>query len=530
MADSGRAAALLQDARRRVAAGELATAMDAARSAAEADPSLSEAFAIWGIAACETGRFAEALRPLKTAAVRAPRGSVGWANVNSQLARALSNVGFWAQAEAGAGEVEAIQPPDPPVRQRIGAVFSRIGLIERGLGHLEWAAQAEPDLAEAQLELGIAYLSLGRLPEAEAALQRAIALAPLWVQPHLALASLRRWTPETAHVDRLKALMRQPDIDAADRASLGFSLFKELDDLGRRDEAWPVLEAANAAAAALEPWSAEEDRDLVDALIETFAPRLFPPAPGAGGEGPTPIFVIGLPRSGTTLVERILASHSQVMGWGELPAFPILFRGASHAAERTDLSPAVVRGVVGADWRRVAEAYRAETAYLRRPGKRLAVDKLPANSLVAGALRLAFPEAPIVHVRRNPMDTLFSCHRIEFGGLYRWSSRLEDLADHYAQHLRLMTHWRECLGASLVEVDYDVLASDPEPQIRQLLAACGLEFEARCLTPDQAEGAVRTASIVQVREPISARGIGAWGRYAAQLEPLRARLAEQGLL
>ncbi len=530
MAEAGAAAALLQDAHGRIAAGDLGGAMTSARAAAKADPSLAEAFAIWGVAACETGRFDEALEPLKIAAVRAPPGSVGWANVTSQLARACSNVGFWAQAEARAGEVEAIRPPDPPVRQRIGAAFARIGLIERGLEHLEWAARARPDLAEAQLELGISYLSLGRQDEAEAALQRAIALAPLWPQPHLALASVRRWTPRTAHLERLGRLMEEPAVDAADRASLGFALFKELDDLGRHDEAWPVLEAANTATAAMEPWSAEDERALVDALIDTFPPRLFPPAARPGEAAPTPIFVIGLPRSGTTLVERILAAHSEVMGWGELPAFPILLRGASRAPDRRELTAAVVRGTQGADWRRVADAYRAETAYLRQPGKRFGVDKLPANNLIAGALRLAFPEAPIVHIQRNPMDTLFSCYRIEFAGLYRWSSRLGDLADHYAQHLRLMAHWRESLGEGLIEVAYEALVSDPEPQIRRLLAACGLDFQSACLTPDKAEGAVRSASIVQVREPISARGIGSWRRYEAQLEPLRQALDAQGAL
>jgi len=468
---------------------------------------------------------------LKTSSSRVPRGSVGWANVTSQLARALSNVGFWAQAAARAAEVEAIRAPDPPVRQRIGAAFARIGLIDRGLEHLRWAVEADPDLVEAQLEFGIASLSVGERDIAERALEHAVELAPRWVQPHLALASLRRWTAEGAHIERLKTLAADQDLDREDRASIGFALFKELDDLGRRDEAWPVLEAANAAMAHLQPWSADADAALVDALIGTFSATGGAPVPaGDDDQGPTPICVIGLPRSGTTLVERILAAHSGVSGWGEMPSFPLVFRAASRAIDRRDLTPEVIRGAAGADWRRVAQAYRAETAYLREPGVRYAVDKLPANSLLAGAIRLAFPSAPIVLVRRAPMDTLFSCFRIEFGGLYGWTSRMEDLAAHYGQHQRLMAHWRATLGDGLIEVVYEDLVSDPEPQIRKLLAACGLAFEPGCLTPEQAEGAVRTASIVQVREPISAKGIGAWRRYGAELEPLRERLEAMGAL
>jgi tetratricopeptide (TPR) repeat protein len=520
----------LRAARLHANAGRIPEALAEARAAVEADPDNLEALSIWGTAAAELGRFAEAAGPLTRAADNVRAGSVGWANLNSQLARSLSNIGFWSAAAQRAEAVAQLDPPDPLVRQRIGAALARVGLIDRGLPHLQWAVRALPDWAEAQLEFGVACLSLGRLEAAEAALERAIALAPSWVQPHLGLAAMRRWTGQDAHVERLQALRDDPAVDRFDRAAAGFALAKELSDLGRHEDAWPVLEESNRSLRERDgPWSAEQDRALVDALIETFPVARFSPGPAAPARGRTPIFVVGLPRSGTTLAERILASHSQVASLGEAPTFPLQFRAASAAADRRTLTAAVVRGAAQADWTSVGDHYRFETAFLGGDA-RFVVDKLPANSLVVGAIRLAFPDARIVHLRRDPMDTLYSCYRVQFAGLYGWSYDLEDMAEHYANHRRLMRHWREALGEGLIEVSYEDLTRDPEAAIRRLLDACGLPFEAACLTPHQSQGAVRTASIVQVRRPISDASVGGWRRHARQLEPLRARLEALGAL
>ena len=530
MSDPARSAAYLAAARRFVQDQRLDQALLAARTAAEADPANTEAFACWGVSAAETGRFAEAIEPLAVAADRFLPGTFGWANLVSQRARALSNVGFWGEAFHNASAVERAALDHASLRHRIGTVFARIGLSERGLPHLEWAAQAAPDRPEVLFELAIAYLSLGRADEAEALLEQSITLSPYWAQPHMALASMRRWTPADAHVERLKSLRDRPETDPGDRASLGFALFKEMDDL-RDPGAWPVLEDANAQTRALEPaWTVQADGDLVQALIDRFPVERFAmPGSRSRSGGRTPIFVVGLPRSGTTLVERILAAHPHVGSIGEAPSFPILFRGTSTAPNRRELSPETIAATADADWPALAERYLRETASLAGDAPFI-VDKLPLNSLLIGALRLAFPDARIVLLRRDPMDNLFSVFRVQFSGAYHWANRQEDMAEHFAQHQRLMEHWKACLGDGLIELRYEDLVRDPETQVARLLEACGLAFDQACLRPDEAAGSVRTASIVQIRRPISDSSVGGWRRYAGELEPLRARLEALGVL
>jgi tetratricopeptide (TPR) repeat protein len=524
------AARLLAAARDHAQAGRLEGALEAARQATRMDPTLGEAFAIWGVTAAELGRFGDAVEPLMVAAGRLPAGSVGWANITSQLGRSLSNTGFWAEALQRIEAVERLNPPDPVIRHRIGAAFARMNLPERGLPHLEWARGQGAAWPELLTELGLAHMSEGRLDAAEEAFEAAIEQAPLLVQPHSGIAQLRRWTPETAHVARLAAARADAGVSPLDRATLGFALFKELDDLGRTDEAWKVLEESNEAcwSESTSDWSLAHAGELVRALAEVFpADRLRNVTP-LRESGATPIFIVGLPRSGTTLLERMIAAHSEVHALGESPSFPIAFRSVSTESDRRTLTPQVVRSTAAGDWRAVGELYLQET----RPfagDARYFIDKLPANSLLVGAIRLALPQAVIISMRRRPMDALFGAYKVRFGHWYGWSYRQQDLATHYIEHEKLTAHWREGLGDGLVEVDYEQLVADPEPQIRRVLAACGLAFEPACLRPQDTQGAVRTASMAQVREPITTARIGGWRRYERQLEPLRAALQAAGL-
>jgi tetratricopeptide (TPR) repeat protein len=369
---------------------------------------------------------------------------------------------------------------------------------------------------------------LGLTDEAERSYDTA-ALTGNWAA-HLALARLKRWTPARNHIERLLAA---PVQTALHQACQGYALFKEYDDIDDKANAWHWLQKG-ADAARAQPvtprrpaWSAEAERATAAAWIDAFPPERFAAVPDIRRIGPRRIFIIGLPRSGTTLVERILGAHSQVQALGELPAFPAAVKTASGSQSPALLDAETVIAAGRADPQAIADFYDRETAW-RNDGSPCVTDKLPHNSDYAGLIRLAFPDAAIIHVHREPMDALFGAYKLYFAA--GWSFDQVDLAAHYANYRTLMAHWKTCLGDGLIDISLEGLIHDPETQIRRLLDACRLPFEENCLNPHTAKGAVASASSSQVRKPINAEGIGAWRRYEAELMPLRTRLESLGLI
>lgn len=517
--------ALLDQATRALQAGNREAALAAARQACTQDPGRPDAWLLLGGAALETGRFGEAEQALARAAALSPPRAF----IQAQRSRALVALGRWREAAEAASLAESLGPADPLTRDTLGCTWSHINLPDRAIAHFRAATATRPDRPDFWFNLGGGLRFMGDLDGAEAAYERAIERAPLMVTAHQALARLRKWTPGRNHVDRLSLLVPRLAGRGLDEARACYALFKELDDLKRREEAWAWLQRGAAIARMREGWTADGERALVAALKAAFPPSLFrAPPPGCRDPKRRPVFILGLPRSGTTLVERILARHSQVGAMGELQTFPLLLKRATGIATPRLLDAGTATAAAGLDWAALGRRYLEETAFLAgdRP---LAIDKLPQNHYLAGPIRLAFPDALIIHVERAPLDSLFGAYKLMFGRAYGYSYALDDLADHYLGYRELMAHWRDCLGDGLVHVDYEALTADPDAEIPKLLSACGLPFEEACLSPHEGEGAVLTASATQVRQPIHRQGVGAWKAYAAGLEPLRRRLEEAGV-
>jgi len=367
----------------------------------------------------------------------------------------------------------------------------------------------------------------GALAAAEATLESCLALAPGHAQGHWALSRVRRQTPERNHVARLQSLLaRRPDPGSA--VFLNFALFKELDELGRDDEAWDALLLGCAGKGAQLAYRPEEEAAAFAQLQRMTAGDPVASEPEPVSE-PTPIFIVGMPRTGTTLLERILGRHSAVENAGELDDLPLQLRWVADRFSKSYLDPAVFRAAEGQDPAQLGQRY-IEHARWRAKDKACFTDKMPLNFLHVGFIARALPRARIVHMSRNAMDTCFSNLKELFTDVYPYSYDLDHLAGHYGRYRRLMAHWHEQCPGRILDVSYERLVTDPEACGREILAFCGLDWQAGCSDVEGSAGTVTTASSVQVREPIHRRSIDGWRKYERQLEPLRRRLQADGWL
>ena len=372
----------------------------------------------------------------------------------------------------------------------------------------------------------------GELDRAASILDACLQRWPAFGDAALARSSLRRQTPQNHHLDFLSHQLERLSVatdapaELANRAAFEACMFKELDDLGRDEEAWQALARCNALMHQVTPYDPEGESALVDALIEASASlgrRSGPDEPDA--EGPQPIFIVGMPRSGTTLLDRMLSSHSQVTSAGEITDFIRQLRcvtdvppqGAQALLHAVERSP-------GADMAELGARYLAQTRW-RAQGRRYFVDKLPTNIRMVAHIRHALPYARILHMVRDPMEVCFSNFSVMFGNISPYSYDQHALAHYYGQYARLARHWRATMPDAMLEVSYADLVRTPEAALHQVLEYCGLAMEDACFHPERNDTPVATPSNIQVREPIHARSLDRWQRYAQHLGVLREAMA-----
>jgi tetratricopeptide (TPR) repeat protein len=404
-------------------------------------------------------------------------------------------------------------------RKALGEHHAALALIER-------AASAGAGGPTFLFQRATQLLFNGRFDEAEAELERCIASGSPPARAYLELATLRTQTAGRNHLRAIKLAIEHTDPGSEDHAFLEFAYYKELEDLGRFDEAWRALERGNAVLHALMPYDIERESAMFDRLIELCTPEFLRQEAGGAGDGPWPIFVVGMPRSGTTVVERILGNHSQIVSAGELVAFP---RALGWEVDHE--SPGVLDGVTierlgEADWAAVGRRYHEQTRWHAR-GNAFYVDKLPPNWILAGLIHKALPGARIINLMREGVSVCFSNWRACLGTHpeYRYAYGLESLVAQFRQHRRLMAHWHRALPGKILDVDYARLVHDPEGTARDIFAFCGLPFEPNCSDIAGNRAPVSSLSAPQVRQPIHTQSSASWKPYAAQLEPLVSALS-----
>lgn len=386
---------------------------------------------------------------------------------------------------------------------------------------VEPRAQPSPQLEYSKAN---ALRYFGRMDEATAAFERCIALDPGYAYAHWSLAFHRKSVPPGARIARVRALQASLPADAEEQANLHYALFREYDDAGDTTQAWASLQAGAAAKRATLRYDARAEAAGFESLARWASTTEFAGAGTGDDSDRVPIFILGMPRTGTTLLERIFGGHDAVTAAGELNDFNASLCLATDSFLGMYPTEQQVARIADVDFADVGRAYLARTAHRTR-GRRFLVDKNPANFAHAGFIARALPNARVLCLRRAPMDACFSNLKELFANeAYGYSYDLAELADYHQRFDRLCATWREAMPAQFMEVQYESLVTDTEDVVRRVLDFCGLPFQAACLDITRNTAPVATASSSQVRQPIHARGVGAWRRYEAQLAPLAERL------
>lgn len=412
-----------------------------------------------------------------------------------------------------------------------GTIYTEIGMAESAWPLYKKANELQPGVDLFMANLASCSVYLGKIDEAAKTYRALLDRFPNHQRNHYYLARLAK-AKDDKHVEEMKRVLDATRLPPDRNVFLYYGIGKELEDLGRWAEAFKYFKMAGDAVSTVAKYNIEDDLSLIDTIITTCDRQWV--NDGAIGsadqyQGKTPIFVVGLPRTGTTLTERILSSHSQVESVGETQFLQMVIRKVSEVASVEPMNPEMIRAAATKSIEQIGQEYLQSIAY-RLGEKPMFIDKLPFNFLFLGFIAKAYPHARIVHLRRNPMDSCFSMYKQVFTWAYKFSYSLETLGRYFVAHERLRDHWVNTVGGRMVEVEYEVLVADQEAQTRLLLDKLGLPFEEACLNFDKNKAPTATASSVQVREKIHSRSVNRWKNFETELAPLREYLEENGIV
>jgi tetratricopeptide (TPR) repeat protein len=502
-------------------AGRINEASACCRKLLTAKPDLVEAHFLVGLVALEIGQTANAIRAFGSVTRLVPDHGAAWAHLASLFVRA----GQAGRADAALAKAVEHADGNPLVLDLIGKVHGQLGEQEEAGRWFTRALAKSPDTISFQINQANNHTFLGRLGEAEALLGRVLETAPAHPHAHWLLSGLRKAT-DRRHVDLLEQLAARTANPRA-LAFLYYGMGKELEDLEDWDGAFSAFARGAAARRRTVDFDEALEEEMFKAFRETFTREWLASGP-EGHADPSPIFVVGQPRTGTTLIERIIVAHSQVHSAGELRQFGHCLRRLADYREATAQSPKLAALGAAVNPATLGSAYLQTTATLRGDTPRF-VDKLPPNYLFIPLILKALPRAKIVHLRRGPMDACFASFKQLFADAYPHSYEQGEMARHHARYFKLMALWRERFGDRFLDISYEETAAHLEPNARALIDFLELPWEDGCLEFHRQAGAVTTASSVQVRQPAHTRSVGRWRRYEQALLPMQEALQREGV-
>jgi predicted Zn-dependent protease len=469
-------------------------------------------------------RHRDALRLLERCLELAP----GFDAARHNYASVLNRQGRAAEALEQCARLLAKAPHHPGYLSLQAAIAANLGNYADAIAAYESVLRAYPQQPKLWMSYGHALRTTGRLPESIAAYRRALSIEPALGEAWWSLANLKTFRFSEAEVGAMREALARADLADEDRLHFEFALGKALEDAASYAESFTHYAAGNGLRRKVHGYDPEENSRFVRGSKALFTEEFFAARAGAGAPARDPIFIVGLPRAGSTLIEQILASHPLVEGTMELPELPRIARELAGPRREGEAAAFLERvaALTREELRALGERYLAETRLMRKTGAPRFIDKMPNNCLYVGLIHLILPQAVIIDARRHPLGCGFSCFKQHFARGQWFTYGLEDLGRYYRDYVELMAHVDDVLPGRVGRVHYETLISSPQSETRRLLEHCGLPFDPACLRFHENERAVRTASSEQVRQPIFRDAVDHWRHYEPWLEPLKLALGD----
>lgn len=494
------------------------------RKAIELEPGYFKAHLNLGNVLHDTGRLEEAIAAFREVVRLAPDFAQGWHNL-ALVERDDDRL------DESAEHFRKALALDPGIDEAVGCyagVLVRMGRPDDGIEQYEILLSRDPDRVATHVGIGDAHVEAGRFDGAIACFEKALALDPSRGGAYAGIANARKTLPESDLPARAEALLEKTDPSAEEAVPLHFALGKMYDDLKSFDAAFRHYRQGNQIfndkrVEKNRGFDPEKWKQSIDSFIGTFTPAFFEERRSFGADSELPVFIVGMPRSATTLTEQIVSSHPLVHGAGELTKISSLSKDMRSLLKSDSPYPECVDGMDAATARDLAGSV-LENLRKHGGGAVRVTDKMPGNFLHLGLIALLLPKAKLIHCRRDPLDTCLSIYFHHFAAYHPYAYDLKNLGYYYRQYERLMAHWRDALPVEIFEVRYEEMVANQEEVSRKLVDFCGLDWDERCLSFHQSKRSVRTASNWQVRQPIYKSAVQRWKRYERHLGPLKEAL------
>ncbi len=509
-----------------VGKGRVTNALQVCAKLIETAPELSSTQYLMSVVAFKVGRVEIALEHIETAIGVEKRAVFFLQKAQCQLTANDRD-----SAKITIEQAVALAKDDVALLVQAGDLLNRCEDINAACKVLRQAEKLEPHNAKVLFNLATSLRYLGDLEEAEQITDGLISRSSDSSQLVLFRADLRRQTPENNHIDELEQGLAQGNRDWKGEMNFCYALAKECEDVGEYSRAFDALTQGSRIRRQHLEYNVDRDIAVLDDIRRHY--HSVERCDGSNGYDTSgPIFIVGMPRTGTTLVERILSSHSKVCSVGELNDFSteMVKEIRRSRSDQPVTKEKIVEASLGCNFNKLGENYVASARQQADSTANYFVDKLPFNFLYCGLIQRALPNAKIIHITRDPMDTCYAIYKTLFGQAYPFSYDLDELATYYIAYRKLMTHWHQVMPGGLLDVAYEEVVANTEQEARRLVEYCGLDWEPECLDFHKTKTASTTASAAQVRQPVYKSSVQKWRHYEEQLAPLKSRFLAHGLI